>query len=89
MQRRAQRGNARGLQRPQPGADPGLLEIVDDDLGDVGVGRIAIVVAGIETALQAGLREQPPKSLADYGPLVFPAAMLIVFFVVPFSTILP
>jgi putative spermidine/putrescine transport system permease protein len=34
------------------------------------------------------MRREPPKSLADYGPLVFPAAMLIVFFVVPFSTMI-
>jgi len=34
------------------------------------------------------MRREPPRSLADYGPLVFPAIMLIVFFVVPFSTMI-
>lgn len=31
------------------------------------------------------MKREPPKSLADYTPLVFPAVMLTVFFVVPFS----
>lgn len=31
------------------------------------------------------MRREPPKSLADYMPLVFPGLMLTVFFVVPFS----
>jgi putative spermidine/putrescine transport system permease protein len=31
------------------------------------------------------MRRGPPRSVADYTPLVFPALMLIVFFVVPFS----
>lgn len=31
------------------------------------------------------MRREPPRSLADYAPLVFPALMLTVFFVVPFS----
>jgi putative spermidine/putrescine transport system permease protein len=34
------------------------------------------------------MRREPPKSLADYTPLVFPGIMLIVFFVVPFSTMI-
>lgn len=31
------------------------------------------------------MRREPPRSLADYAPLAFPALMLTVFFVVPFS----
>lgn len=31
------------------------------------------------------MRREPPRSAADYAPLAFPALMLIVFFVVPFS----
>jgi putative spermidine/putrescine transport system permease protein len=31
------------------------------------------------------MRREPPRSLADYAPLAFPAAMLLVFFVVPFG----
>lgn len=31
------------------------------------------------------MRREPPRKLADYAPLVFPALMLTVFFVVPFS----
>lgn len=34
------------------------------------------------------MRREPPRSLADYTPLFFPAFMLIVFFVVPFSTMI-
>ena len=34
------------------------------------------------------MRREAPRALADYGPLVFPAAMLIVFFVAPFGTML-
>ena len=34
------------------------------------------------------MRREPPKSLADYTPLVFPGLMLIVFFVIPFSTMI-
>ena len=34
------------------------------------------------------MRREPPKTLADYTPLFFPALMLIVFFVVPFSTMI-
>ena len=32
------------------------------------------------------MRREPPRSAVDYAPLAFPALMLIVFFVVPFST---
>lgn len=31
------------------------------------------------------MRREPPRSLADYAPLAFPALMLTIFFVVPFS----
>jgi putative spermidine/putrescine transport system permease protein len=31
------------------------------------------------------MRREAPRSVADYTPLVFPALMLVVFFVVPFS----
>lgn len=34
------------------------------------------------------MRREPPKTLADYAPLAFPALMLVVFFVVPFSTMI-
>jgi putative spermidine/putrescine transport system permease protein len=34
------------------------------------------------------MRREPPKKLADYGPLGFPAAMLIIFFVIPFGTMI-
>lgn len=34
------------------------------------------------------MRREPPKRLVDYAPLAFPAVMLIVFFVVPFSTMI-
>jgi putative spermidine/putrescine transport system permease protein len=34
------------------------------------------------------VRREPPRTLADYGPLIFPAAMLIVFFVAPFGTMI-
>ncbi len=34
------------------------------------------------------MRREPPRTLADYAPLVFPALMLVVFFVVPFSTMI-
>ncbi|ESY16405.1 ABC transporter permease [Mesorhizobium sp. LNJC394B00] len=34
------------------------------------------------------MRREAPKSLADYTPLFFPALMLVVFFVVPFSTMI-
>ncbi len=34
------------------------------------------------------MRREPPRTLGDYGPLFFPAAMLIVFFVVPFGTMI-
>ena len=34
------------------------------------------------------MRREPPQTLADYGPLAFPAAMLTVFFVIPFGTMI-
>lgn len=34
------------------------------------------------------MRREPPKTLADYAPLVFPGLMLTVFFIVPFSTMI-
>ncbi len=34
------------------------------------------------------MRREPPRSIADYAPLIFPAAMLLVFFVVPFATMI-
>ncbi|WP_288429746.1 ABC transporter permease [uncultured Agrobacterium sp.] len=34
------------------------------------------------------MRREAPQRLADYGPLFFPALMLIVFFVVPFGTMI-
>ena len=34
------------------------------------------------------MRREPPRTLADHLPLVFPAAMLLVFFVVPFGTMI-
>jgi len=34
------------------------------------------------------MRREPPRTLADYAPLAFPALMLIVFFVIPFSTMI-
>lgn len=34
------------------------------------------------------MRREPPRSLADYAPLAFPAIMLLVFFVIPFSTMI-
>ncbi|MGX5848005.1 ABC transporter permease [Mesorhizobium sp. PL10] len=34
------------------------------------------------------MRREAPKSVADYTPLFFPALMLIIFFVVPFSTMI-
>ena len=34
------------------------------------------------------MKREPPQSLADYAPLVFPAGMLLVFFVVPFGTMI-
>jgi putative spermidine/putrescine transport system permease protein len=34
------------------------------------------------------MRREPPRTLADYAPLAFPALMLIVFFIVPFSTMI-
>jgi putative spermidine/putrescine transport system permease protein len=34
------------------------------------------------------MRREPPKALADYAPIAFPAFMLVVFFVIPFSTMI-
>lgn len=34
------------------------------------------------------MRREPARTLADHGPLIFPAVMLIVFFVVPFGTMI-
>ncbi|RUM97062.1 ABC transporter permease [Pseudaminobacter arsenicus] len=34
------------------------------------------------------MRREAPKAITDYAPLLFPALMLIVFFVVPFSTMI-
>lgn len=34
------------------------------------------------------MRREPPRTLADYAPLAFPALMLVIFFVVPFSTMI-
>lgn len=34
------------------------------------------------------MRREPPRTLADYAPVAFPALMLVVFFVVPFSTMI-
>jgi putative spermidine/putrescine transport system permease protein len=34
------------------------------------------------------MRRETPRSIVDYAPLFFPALMLIVFFVVPFSTMI-
>ncbi|MCJ8520087.1 putative spermidine/putrescine transport system permease protein [Pseudorhizobium tarimense] len=34
------------------------------------------------------MRREPPQRFPDYGPLMFPAAMLVVFFVIPFATMI-
>lgn len=34
------------------------------------------------------MRREPPKALAHYLPIAFPALMLLVFFVIPFSTMI-
>jgi putative spermidine/putrescine transport system permease protein len=34
------------------------------------------------------MRREPPRTLADHLPLIFPALMLLVFFVVPFGTMI-
>ncbi|MHA7967895.1 ABC transporter permease [Rhizobium sp. CAU 1783] len=34
------------------------------------------------------MRREPPKTALDYAPLAFPAGMLILFFVVPFGTMI-
>jgi putative spermidine/putrescine transport system permease protein len=34
------------------------------------------------------MKREPARTLADHAPLIFPAVMLVVFFVVPFSTMI-
>ena len=34
------------------------------------------------------MRREPPRGLGDYTPIAFPALMLVIFFVVPFSTMI-
>lgn len=34
------------------------------------------------------MKREPPRALSDYAPIAFPAIMLLVFFVVPFSTMI-
>ncbi len=34
------------------------------------------------------MKREPPRTLVDYAPIAFPAFMLVVFFVVPFSTMI-
>lgn len=34
------------------------------------------------------MRREPPQRLGDYAPILFPAAMLIIFFVIPFGTMI-
>lgn len=34
------------------------------------------------------MRREAPQKITDYGPLVFPAGMLIIFFVLPFATMI-
>jgi len=34
------------------------------------------------------MKREPPRRLADYGPIAFPALLLLVFFVVPFGTMI-
>ncbi|MGE0279026.1 MAG: ABC transporter permease [Rhizobiaceae bacterium] len=34
------------------------------------------------------MRRERPQTLSDYGPLFFPAAMLVIFFVMPFGTMI-
>ncbi len=34
------------------------------------------------------MRREPPRTAADYAPIAFPALMLVIFFVVPFSTMI-
>lgn len=34
------------------------------------------------------MKREPPRTLSDYAPIAFPAIMLVVFFVVPFSTMI-
>ena len=75
---RAEEGRA--LERPQRGADADGLQVVQDRLGQVRVGRVAEVLARVEAARVAGLGEQPlgtgriigdrrrlPEKLEDVG----------------------
>ena len=34
------------------------------------------------------MKREPPRRVADYGPIAFPALLLLVFFVVPFATMI-
>lgn len=34
------------------------------------------------------MRREPPRTLGDYLPILFPAGMLTIFFVVPFGTMI-
>jgi putative spermidine/putrescine transport system permease protein len=34
------------------------------------------------------MRQEKPKSIRDYGPMLYPALMLIIFFVIPFGTMI-
>lgn len=34
------------------------------------------------------MKREPPQSIRDYSPLIFPAGMLLIFFVVPFATMI-
>src|SRR3546814_12317779 len=44
--------------------------------------------AGRALRCAAAMRRDRPRTLADHLPLIFPAAMLVVFFVVPFGTMI-
>src|SRR3546814_13075294 len=44
--------------------------------------------AGRALRCAAAMRRDRPRTLADHLPLIFPAAMLVVFFVVPFGTLI-
>src|SRR5438477_8756529 len=46
------------LDRPQFAADADRSEIVDERLADIGIRRVAVVVAGIEAAGMTGIGEQ-------------------------------
>ncbi len=55
----------------------------------VTVGQDVGIVIDPETRGGAvGMRREPPKTALDYAPLAFPAGMLILFFVVPFATMI-